>query len=61
MDLSFTIGNKGMIISGVGHKIRGNVWFMNKPTKNDLHPTMKPVELVERAIRNIVVSIKNSL
>ena len=23
-----------------------------KPQKNDLHPTMKPVELVERAIRN---------
>ena len=22
-----------------------------KPQKNDLHPTMKPVELVERAIR----------
>ncbi len=26
--------------------------FFNKPTKNDLHPTMKPVELVERAICN---------
>ena len=24
----------------------------NKPARNDLHPTMKPVELVERAIRN---------
>lgn len=23
-----------------------------KPVKNDLHPTMKPVELVERAVRN---------
>jgi DNA modification methylase len=28
------------------------VWFFDKPTKNDLHPTMKPVALVERAIRN---------
>jgi DNA modification methylase len=28
------------------------VWFLNKPHVNDLHPTMKPVELVERAIRN---------
>ncbi len=28
------------------------MWFVNKPVKNDLHPTMKPVELVERAIRN---------
>ncbi|CAK0760259.1 hypothetical protein CCP2SC5_2730003 [Azospirillaceae bacterium] len=26
--------------------------FINKPTNNDLHPTMKPVELVERAIVN---------
>ena len=25
---------------------------MNKPRVNDLHPTMKPVELVERAIKN---------
>ncbi len=31
---------------------QGDVWFVNKPTKNDLHPTMKPVELVERAVRN---------
>ena len=28
------------------------MWFIDKPTKNDLHPTMKPVALVERAIRN---------
>jgi DNA modification methylase len=28
------------------------VWFFDKPAKNDLHPTMKPVALVERAIRN---------
>jgi DNA modification methylase len=28
------------------------VWFIDKPAKNDLHPTMKPVALVERAIRN---------
>jgi DNA modification methylase len=25
---------------------------VNKPVKNDLHPTMKPVELVERALHN---------
>jgi DNA modification methylase len=31
---------------------QGDVWFFDKPTKNDLHPTMKPVALVERAIRN---------
>jgi DNA modification methylase len=28
------------------------VWFIKKPQVNDLHPTMKPVELVERAVRN---------
>lgn len=28
------------------------MWQIKKPQKNDLHPTMKPVELVERAIRN---------
>lgn len=31
---------------------QGDVWFVKKPVANDLHPTMKPVELVERAIRN---------
>jgi len=35
-----------------GARDQGDVWFINKPNKNDLHPTMKPVELVERAIRN---------
>jgi len=35
-----------------GARDQGDVWFVNKPTKNDLHPTMKPVELVERAVRN---------
>jgi DNA modification methylase len=28
------------------------VWFVDKPVRNDLHPTMKPVALVERAVRN---------
>jgi DNA modification methylase len=28
------------------------VWFVDKPRVNDLHPTMKPVELIERAITN---------
>ena len=28
----------------------GDVWFIDKPRVNDLHPTMKPVELIERAI-----------
>jgi DNA modification methylase len=35
-----------------GDRDQGDVWNIKKPAKNDLHPTMKPVELVERAIRN---------
>jgi hypothetical protein len=32
-----------------GDRDQGDVWFFDKPAKNDLHPTMKPVALVERA------------
>jgi DNA modification methylase len=35
-----------------GARDQGDVWFFDKPIRNDLHPTMKPVALVERAIRN---------
>ncbi|MCL6619777.1 MAG: site-specific DNA-methyltransferase [Thermomonas hydrothermalis] len=35
-----------------GDRDQGDVWQIKKPAKNDLHPTMKPVDLVERAIRN---------
>ncbi len=35
-----------------GDRDQGDVWNIKKPQKNDLHPTMKPVDLVERAIRN---------
>jgi DNA modification methylase len=35
-----------------GARDQGDVWFIDKPVRNDLHPTMKPVSLVERAIRN---------
>ena len=35
-----------------GDRDQGDVWFFDKPSRNDLHPTMKPVALVERAIRN---------
>ena len=35
-----------------GARDQGNVWHFDKPARNDLHPTMKPVALVERAIRN---------
>ena len=42
-----------------GARDQGDVWSINRPTKNDLHPTMKPVSLVERAIQNS--SRKNDL
>jgi DNA modification methylase len=35
-----------------GDRNQSDVWEFAKPSKNDLHPTMKPVELVMRAIEN---------
>jgi DNA modification methylase len=35
-----------------GDRDQGDVWQIKKPQRNDLHPTMKPVELVERCLRN---------
>ena len=35
-----------------GARDQGDVWNVNKPNVNELHPTQKPVELMERAITN---------
>ncbi len=35
-----------------GDKSQSTLWQENKPAANRLHPTMKPVELVERALGN---------
>ena len=35
-----------------GARDQGDVWFVNRPQVNDVHPTMKPVALMERAIAN---------
>ncbi len=35
-----------------GARDQGDVWFIDRPQANDLHPTMKPVALMQRAIRN---------
>jgi DNA modification methylase len=35
-----------------GDRNQGDIWFFDKPTRNDIHPTMKPVGLIMRAIRN---------
>ena len=35
-----------------GDRNQADIWFVKKPHVNDLHPTMKPVELVGRAVVN---------
>src|SRR6185503_8300573 len=35
-----------------GDKSQSTLWQQNKPSANRLHPTMKPVELIERALVN---------
>ncbi len=39
-----------------GDRNQADVWFVNKPLANDLHPTQKPVDLIERAVRNSSVA-----
>ena len=36
----------------VDDRTQDTVWEYNKPKNNDLHPTMKPLELVGKAIKN---------
>ena len=43
---------KGVDHFWCGDRDQSDIWNYNKPRVNDLHPTMKPVELVERAIKN---------
>lgn len=35
-----------------GDRNQSDLWPIDRPVANDLHPTMKPVELIERAILN---------
>lgn len=35
-----------------GGRKQGDVWLFDRPTKSTLHPTMKPVELCAKAIKN---------
>lgn len=44
--------HKGVDHFWCGGRDQGDVWFIKRPMANLEHPTMKPVELVERAIRN---------
>jgi DNA modification methylase len=48
--LLFGWKNKHRFYGNGEHKF--STWEIPKPLKNDLHPTMKPVELVENAILN---------
>ena len=43
---------KGATRYWCGDRDQSDVWQFNKPHRNDLHPTMKPVGLIELAIRN---------
>ncbi len=43
---------KGVDRFWCGARDQGDVWRHDRPRANDLHPTMKPVALVEQAIRN---------
>jgi DNA modification methylase len=36
----------------IDDRTQDSVWEIPRPTRSEVHPTMKPVELVERAIRN---------
>jgi len=44
--------NPGDTAPWYGGRNQTDVWNFDKPTNNDLHPTMKPVALIERAINN---------
>jgi DNA modification methylase len=39
-----------------GDKSQSTLWQVNKPAANRLHPTMKPIELIERALANSSVA-----
>ena len=47
------LGKKnGITTPWYGGRNQSDVWNFDKTTNNDLHPTMKPVALIERAINN---------
>ena len=43
---------KGKVDAWYGDKTQTTLWFQKKPQANLEHPTMKPVELLERALAN---------
>src|SRR5882762_10609590 len=47
-----TATSQGKRILGMENKTQSTLWQENKPAANRIHPTAKPVELVERALLN---------
>lgn len=43
---------EGAAHHAIQNRAETSVWEIDKPTRSDLHPTMKPVELYARAMRN---------
>lgn len=43
---------EGAAHHAVADRSESSLWMIDKPRKSELHPTMKPVELYARAIRN---------
>ena len=35
-----------------GDRDQGDVWEIKRPSENELHPTMKPLALIDRALEN---------
>jgi DNA modification methylase len=48
----FYAHRKGETDNWYGDKSQSTLWEVKKPSSNRLHPTMKPVELVQRALAN---------
>lgn len=48
----FIYGSNGDSVNWYGASNEKTVWSMDKEKKCDLHPTMKPLELVGRAVKN---------
>ena len=45
-------GSNGESVNWYGASNEKTIWEMDKEKKCDLHPTMKPIKLVSRAIKN---------
>ena len=51
-ELIFYAHVNGQTDNWYGDKAQSTLWEEKKPAANKLHPTMKPVGLIERALRN---------